>query len=180
MRLYMALFLLWTTSMLSQKNADPCAMGSLPAGVQELVVDKYPGLRPKALSDLEGYDRKLWVTSNPHACPGVAVGNFEEASQRGFAILLIPKSGVEEQYKVVVIAQSKGSRQYHLSVLDHGISTPNSGLVISKVPPGKQTGFDESKSIRLKLDGIDVEWLEKSSVLYYYSGGRYHELQTSD
>jgi hypothetical protein len=79
-----------------------------------------------------------------------------------------------------VIAQRKGSAEYHTTVLDHGPSTHNSGMVISRVPPSKQTGFDETKSVILRLDGVNVEWLEKSSVLYYFSSGKYHELQTSD
>jgi hypothetical protein len=48
------------------------------------------------------------------------------------------------------------------------------------VPPGKQTGFDDGQSIVLKIDAVNVEWLEKSSVLYYYANGKYHQLQTSD
>jgi hypothetical protein len=41
------------------------------------------------------------------------------------------------------------------------------GLVISKQPPGTYSDFDTSKSVRLTLNGVNVEWLEKSSLLYY-------------
>jgi len=40
--------------------------------------------------------------------------------------------------------------------------------------------FGDTKSVHLKVDGINVEWLEKSSVLYYWSNGKYQTIQTSD
>ena len=181
MQVYLPLFLLLTLPLPAQKKPDPCAMSNLPSGVQDLVKSRFPDLRPKRFSDLGEDDQKLWSTSsNSHYCPGIAIGSFEEPSQREYAILLIPKAGPENRYIVVVLAPSKSSTKYHASSLDHGASTPNSGLVISRVPPGNQEGFDESKAVKLELDGINVEWLEKSSVLYYYSNGRYHHLQTSD
>jgi|SRR5581483_3471163 len=179
MRIALLLSLLLTVPALAQTH-DPCAVGTLPTGVQELLKSKYHGLRPKTLSDLAEDDQKLWLASNPHSCPGVAVGAFEERSHRGYAILLVPKSGADGEYKLVVVTQHEASAEYHVSLLTHGSNTPNSGLVISRVPPGKQTGFDESKSVTLRRDGINLEWLEKGSVLYYYSSGRYRELQTSD
>lgn len=178
-RIALLLPFLLTIPLLAQKP-DLCGLGSLPTGVQELLNSKYHDLRPKTLSDLAEDDQKLWLASNPHSCPGVAVGGFEERSHRGYAILLVPKSGADGEYKLVVVAQHEASAEYHVSLLTHGSNTPNSGLVISRVPPGKQTGFDESKSVTLRRDGINLEWLEKGSLLYYYSGGSYRELQTSD
>jgi hypothetical protein len=56
----------------------------------------------------------------------------------------------------------------------------DSGLVISKVSPGRYTGFDTTQSVRLSVDGLEAEWLEKSSVLYHWQNGKYQTLQTSD
>ena len=180
MRLHFALLICLLVSPLwATKGADRCATTTLPTEVQQLLASKYSDWRPKAINDLEEGDRRLWLAGNSNSCPGIAVGHFEQASQLAYAILLVPKSG-ESAYKVVVAAHAKNSGAYYLAVLDQGSATPNSGLVISRMPPGKQSGFDESKSVRLKLDGLNVEWIEKSSVLYYYSNGKYHTLQTSD
>lgn len=180
MRVWLLLCLCWTVPLLAQKKSDPCAMEKLPIGVQQMLNSRYPDLRPKTVSDLEGYDRKLWLSSHPHSCPGIALGSFEQPHQRAYAVLLVPKSATQEQYKVVVIAEPQSSSEYQVKLLEQGTSTANSGLVISRVPPGEQTGFDESESVNLKLDGINVEWLEKASVLYYYSNGSYRQLETSD
>ena len=180
MRALVLLLLFSTMHGLSETNANRCAMGNLPAGVQELLKSNYGTLRPKTLADLEGDGQKLWLSLNPHSCPGIAVGNFEGSGKNEYALLLIPASGTEVEYKVVVFAAPKGSSRYTTTLLDHGTNTPDSGMVISRVPPGKQTGFDETNSVRLKLDGINLQWLEKASVLYYYSNGAYHHLETSD
>lgn len=179
MRVFLALFF-FTLPLLAQKKLGSCAVENLPSGVQVLLKTKYQESRPKALSDLEEYDQKLWLASNPHSCPGIAVGSFEEQHKNAYAVLLVPRSETEKQYRFVVFAQSQGSTTFHSTLLDHGENIPNSGLVISRVPPGKQTGFEEGTPVTLKLDGLNLEWLEKSSVLYYYSNGSYHQLQTSD
>ena len=36
-----------------------------------------------------------------------------------------------------------------------------SGLVISKVAPRAYSDFEGTKSVRLKLDGVNVEWIGK-------------------
>ena len=180
MRIFLLLCVFLTTALSSETKIDHCATSNLAVGVRELLNSKFGDLRSKTLADLEGDDQRLWLTSNPRSCPGIAVGNFEGSGKPEYAILLIPASGTEVEYKVVVFAAVNGSSQYRTTVLDYGSSTPNSGLVLSRVPSGRQTGFDETKSVSLKLDGINVEWLEKSSVLYYYSNGRFRHLQTSD
>jgi hypothetical protein len=155
-------------------------MTALPTEVQHLLGSKYPNLRPKTMSDLDPDDQRLWLTQSPDSCPGIAVGNFEERGQLAYAMLLIPNAEPRTEYKIVIAVKSLQSSDYSLRILDHGSDTTDSGLVISKTGPGKYQGFDESKSVQVKLDGLNVEWLEKSSLLYYYSQGKYHELQTSD
>src|SRR5215831_9240377 len=117
-------------------------------------------------------DKKLWVETHSKECPGIAVGHFEQPEHVAYAVLLIPKSGHTASYKTIVL--SKTSDEYAIRLLDHaeGNTYADSGLVISKQLPGVQSEFDDAKSVRLKLDGLNVEWLEKSSVLYYWSHGK--------
>ena len=56
----------------------------------------------------------------------------------------------------------------------------SSGLVISKVPPGKYSDFEDRASASVKLDAVNVEWIEKGAVLYYRAKGKYRKIQTSD
>ena len=67
-------------------------------------------------------------------------------------------------------------------MLDHAEGHPDSdwGLIISKEPHETYSDFGNTKTVRLKLDGVNVEHLEKSSVLYYWSQGKYRSIETSD
>lgn len=137
-------------------------------------------LWPPVWSDLSGYDIKLWLEIHPKECPGIVVGHFEQQEHAAYAVLLIPKSGHTASYKIIVLSET--SDEYAVRLLDHaeGNTYSDSGLVISKEPPGTHSEFDNAKSVRLKLDGLNVEWLEKGSVLYYWSHGRYRSVQTGD
>jgi hypothetical protein len=181
MRVHLALLACLLVPLLSfAKAADPCATTLLPREIQQLLASKYSDWRAKTTADLEEDDRRLWLKANPYACPGLAIGRFQRQDQMSYAVLLVPRSEPTQEYKVVVISKAMGSDDYSVRVLDHANGASYSGLVISKVPPGKYSDFDDMSSIRSKLDAINVEWIEKGAVLYYYSRGSYHKLQTSD
>jgi len=167
---------------LAAKSQNTCDADTLPPQAKSLVTETFPGWRLKQTSDLEGYDRELWTKAHPKDCPGIAVGHFEFSDQTAYAIVLIPKSQPESGYKIVVLAKSTSAERYSVKVLDHndGQAGASSGLVISKLPPGEYSGFDTTQSIKTKLDAFEAEWLEKSSVLYFWRNGRYRTLQTSD
>jgi hypothetical protein len=164
----------FTGTLLAQ--ADPCNV--LPPDARDVVQRQFPTLRPKKLSDLSGYDKKLWLETHPKACPGIASGNFERSGSVAYAVLLVPTTGDDHIYKIVVV--SKVQTGYHIRLLEEGKASADSGLVISKEQPGSYSEFDDGKSVRVLHDGVNVEWLEKSSVLYYWSQGKYRSIQTSD
>ena len=149
----------------------------LPADAKSLLKRRFHDWRPKHLSDLDGYDNKLWLETHPKECPGIAVGHFEQPDRNAYAILLVPKSGVMAGYRIIVL--SKPTSEYAARLLDRADGI-DSGLIISKEPRGTYSEFGGGKSVRLTLDGVNVEWLEKSSVLYYWSRGKYQSIPTSD
>jgi hypothetical protein len=160
--------------------AQSNACGVLPSDAKLFLNQRFPDWRPKNLSDLSGYDRKLWLETHAKECPGIAMGHFEQPDRVAYAILLVPQTGHTASYKVIVL--SKASDQYALRTLDHaeGSTYSDSGLVISKEPHGTYSEFGDTRSVQLKLDGFNVEWLEKSFVLHYWSRGKYQSMQTSD
>lgn len=69
---------------------------------------------------------------------------------------------------------------YNWSLLDHADGQTYSGLVISKAEPGKYKDWEGTKAVRIKLDGLYVEWMEKGAVLYFWSEGHFRKIQVSD
>ena len=167
---------------LAAQTQNICEADALPSEAKSFVSKTFPGWRLKLTSDLVDYDQKVWAEEHPKECPGITIGHFEASDQTAYGLLLIPKSGPKTGYKIVVVSRSTTADHYSLMVLDHAEGQPgaDSGLVISKVPPGKYSGFDTTQSVQLGLDGLEAEWIEKSSVLYFWKNGRYHTLQTSD
>jgi hypothetical protein len=158
-----------------------CGEAALPAPINELLKAKFPQWRPKQVSDMDAYDQQLWLkAAHEKECPGIAVGHFESADRLSYATLLVPKSEPSGGYKIVVISKGPAGDAYTWRLLDHADGQTYSGLVISKAEPGLYSDFELTRSIQTKLDGIYVEWMEKGTLLYYWSGGRYHKLQLSD
>ena len=130
---------------------------------------------------MDADDQQLWLTfTDGKKCPGIVAAHFETAEEISYAVLLVPKSKPSEGYKVGVLSKDAASRDYAWKLIDHAETQADPGLVISKAPPGKYSDWDGNKSVRLKLDGIQVEWMEKGAVLYFWSAGRYHKIRVSD
>lgn len=156
-----------------------CAETSLPAPISELLGAKFAGWRPQQISDLYGDDQKYWSESHPKECPGIAIGHFEFNDRLSYAVLLLPKSKQQSGYQIVVFSRMTSASPYTWKLLEHEQGKNSFAPVIYKVPPGKYVGFD-TKSVRLKLDGLSVNWIEKSSFIDYWSEGHYHKIWTSD
>jgi hypothetical protein len=163
----------------SKMPAATVCSSVLPTAVNELLTSQFPKWRLKQLSDLESYDRQLWLKAHPQECPGVAAGHYQSSDELSYAVLLVPKSNRSNGYQLIVVSK-KTQSSYTWKLLDSSEAQPNSGAVVSKVKPGKYSDPERSKSITTKSDAIDLEWLEQAAVLYYWSSGRYLKLQISD
>ncbi len=158
--------------------ADPCRSDLLPAPAWLILQRQFPEWRPKRFSDLIPDDQRLWQQAHMKDCPGISSGHFESDDSIAYAVLLVPKSGDRTSYKLAMLSQTSG--HYNIRLLDAGKDAGALSLVISKVPPGAYSAFENTQTIRLRRDGLNVEWLEKSSTLYYWTRGRYRSIATSD
>lgn len=163
----------------SWASPDFCGNQQLPRKVDQILNQQFRDWRPKLFSDLSSDDQRVWNESHPRACPGIVSGHFEAADRMAYALLLVPTSPHGSGSKVSVISQVSQGYAVRLLVQDVG-SEPDSGLVISKARAGAYSDFEDGRTIHLKLEGVEVEWLEKSSTLYYWSNGRYRSIATSD
>ena len=166
-------------SLAQVKNS--CRTSSLPSAAQALLDRKYGDWRPKAISDLGADDREFWVEAHPRDCPGIALGHFEEPDRLAYAVLLVPKSELNHGYKMIVLSKLPTGDTYAARLLDQADGEySNSGLAISTAPRGSYSDFEDTTSVRLRLDAVNAEWIGKGAVLYYWMHGKYQTLQTSD
>jgi hypothetical protein len=163
------------------QRAVICDSSALPVPAQELLTAKFSQWRPKLVSDMDADDQQLWLTATDgKKCPGIVAGHFETVDETSYAVLLVPKSNGIDGYKVGVLSKDSASKGYSWKLIDHAETPAARGLVISKAPPGKYSDFEGDRFVQIKFDGIQVEWIEKGAVLYFWSAGRYHRIVVSD
>jgi hypothetical protein len=161
------------------KRPTAC-LSVLPKTLAEQLLTKFPGWRPKDVSDLGADDHQLWERAHPKECPGATPGHFRDAKSISYAMLLVPDSNTTPGYKLVVADTDVGVNGFSFDVLDHNDSQSSAGMVISKVRPGKYSDFERTESVVIKFDSINVEWIEAAAMLYYWDDHRFRTLQTSD
>ena len=176
----LTLISLFLVSYAFAQTPDVCSTTRLPAAASELLKTKFPLWRAKQISDLEGHDRQLWLETHAKECPGIAIGHFESSEDLSYAALLVPKEKTSSGYKIVVLSASGPGNAYTSKILEQGQGQGSDGLVISAAAPGQYSDFENTEMAKLKVDGIYVQWIEKAAILYYWSSGQYHKLQTED
>lgn len=159
-----------------------CSEAVLPAPINEALKVNFGGWRPLRLSDLDGDDPNIWQQEHPKACPGIAPGHFESQNSVSYAFLLVPAAqrGGVGPWQIVIFGRGSSATPSAWKRLERCEGKDCFAPVIYAAPPGKYVGFDETKSVHLKLDGIGVEFIQKASYIFYWSEGRYHKIDTSD
>ena len=186
----LALLVLVATSLLSTaprasfvaaQDSPKLGQATLAVPVDTLLKAKFPQWRPKQLSDMAADDQQLWLNGpNGKESPGIAIGHFEFPDELSYAVLLVRKSDPSGGYKLLVFSKGPTKDAITWKLLDHAEGETCSCLVISKTEPGKYSDWENTRSVQLKLDGIQVEWMEKGAELYYWSESRYRTLRVSD
>lgn len=79
-------------------------------------------------------------------------------------MLLVPVAENQGGYRIILFG-GLNAAPHTWKWLERDDDKTHFAPVICKLPPGKYVGFDETKSVHLKLDGIGVEYIEKSSYI---------------
>ena len=169
---------------LASRAADSCDLSVLPKEVRTELDKNYSDWQPERLEHLYDDDREFWIKPHPNDCPGIAIGHFESKTELSYALLLISKPDKKRPgLRILVFSRTAASAPY----VSHQICKWNIGLfykgsdqVIETVPPGHYEEAIGPHKAQLGLDGLSYETMEKGAILYYWNGGRYRELITSE
>ncbi len=155
---------------------DFCASPPLVEPVKKLLSLKYyQQWRPIALGDLPKPHQRMWRRSlNRFDCPGIAMGHFERKHELSYAFSMKPRDPRQTGWRLVVISKT-GQDAYRDRVLgqtDERVPP----YVIYAVPPEEYTDAFETESVKLRLDGLQVEQMESGAMLFYWKEGQYKSL----
>lgn len=120
--------------------------------------------------------RKMWKKEMAGACPDFVGGRFTGPAEEYTVNLIKRVDGkVCEQvllFKPVTASFAK------ISILPPiEVATVS---VITRTPPGKYADAQETHRVMTNHDSIALTAPEKGTVLYYWTGGRFHSLVTSE
>jgi hypothetical protein len=182
---YVFMLLVTITALAARARAtDPCDLSAIPEEVQTILQSSYHDWQPERVEHLYDDDRQFWIKAHPNDCPGIAIGHFESNTQLSYALLLISKPDRKRPgLRILVFSRAGATAPYvsHLlSKWNIGLFYEGSDQVIATVPPGVYKEAIGPHKAQIDLDGLWYETMEKGAMLYYWKGGRYHELVTSD
>jgi len=182
---FTTLFLLaWTVTILPADTLlaarrparDFCANPPLVEPIKRLLSLKYyQQWRPIAIHDLPPPHQRMWRRSlNRFDCPGIAMGHFEWKSELSYAFSMKPRDPRQTGWRLVVISKTRQGtyRDRVLGQTDERVPP----YVIYAVPPEEYTDAFETESVKLRLDGLQVEQMESGAMLFYWKEGQYRSL----
>jgi hypothetical protein len=156
-----------------------CKPGSLPTDIQNRLKAEFGSWKVQEPADLSPHVHERWESEKPLACPGIAVGKFENAKTPSYAVLLVPQDHKEAGYKFLVFSPKAGQPSYEMRAADSGDSGA-ANFFIHRTPISKFFDAPSRKKFEAHtVDGIllvDSAENEYGVEVYFRSGGRYrHE-----
>ena len=154
----------------------PAYAGCLPPQLGATLHEKYPDMKIVEFQDLLADDQQIIKDAHLAECPGVAQGNFD-GEGLSYAVTLFSKSPGLRQM-LVVIGPENPNRAPQLRVLDDPALVARLAI-IRRVPPGTLESVDGQK-VAAKYDSVAYETLEAGVAIFYFSGGKFFDVITSE
>src|ERR1700724_2470311 len=101
----LALFVLALSSPASgQPRTALCKLETIPSDIKNRLTKEFERWKIQEATDLGLLAHKRWASEKPLACPGIAIGKFDDASRPSYAVLLVPRTHSDSAYKLLVFS----------------------------------------------------------------------------
>jgi hypothetical protein len=119
------------------------------------------------------------MAKRPTECPGLAIGQFFDRGQDGYAILFHSRPEVGPRERLSVLRLRKDRVESH-TVGEWALKPGEPVAVIWKAGPEKYLSPDGSKEIQTTRDAVALELIQEGARLYYWNGRRFQKLTISE
>ncbi|HLK04634.1 MAG TPA: hypothetical protein VKT53_09360 [Candidatus Acidoferrum sp.] len=155
-----------------------CSSASLPQDLQSRLKADYSTWKIQQAQTLSEHARKTWEGKKPLACPGVAVGLFQGAKTRSYAVLLVPAGHPDAGYRFLVFSRKDG-QSYEAAVVEQSDDKGASNYFIRSVPVSRFFGEASKKKFQVQAAEailmVDSAEQEYEADLYFWSNGRFQQ-----
>lgn len=158
-----------------------CELGFLPPEVQNRLKEEFASWKIQGPVDLSPRAHERWESEKPLECPGIAVGQFENARMRSYAVLLVPQAHADPGYKFLVFT-AKGSqpRSYGMEVIEQSGDSGAANFFIHKVQISKFFNEQSRRKFHVQtsegillIDSAENEY--EADVYFWADGGYQHQ-----
>src|SRR5215475_11834090 len=106
-----------------------CQIDSIPKDIRGTLERRFYGWKIQESTNLVPKTRQKWASIAPLACPGIALGHFEDSRSISYALLLVPTDPGANGYKFVVFTPPPGQSFYGFKMLDQAAVNASSFFI---------------------------------------------------
>jgi hypothetical protein len=176
----MLLVLVLVSSALGDDGSHLCDPNQLPPAVQSQLEKDFTSWKIQQPTDLSSSARQRWHSETPLACPGIVAGHMQSAGQSTYVLLLVPRNGGSQAYRLIAFSPGNNVRTYTSDVIERWDQGGSSqyfihGIQIDKVFSAKWVSKLHVKA-REGFLFVDAAESEYEANVYFWADGHYrHE-----
>jgi hypothetical protein len=161
-----------------------CKLETIPSDIKNRLTKEFGSwkiqeaadLGPLA-ADLGPLAQKRWASEKPLACPGIAVGSFDEATTPSCVLLLVPRSLSGSAYKLLVFSRKAGHSNYDLRIVEQSGGIAASNLFIHGIRIADLFNNQSRKKFNATMEEgilfVDSAENEYEADVFFWANGRY-------
>jgi hypothetical protein len=168
----------------ASEGPAPCSLASLPSDIQDRLKADFGSWKIQEPGSLSEHARKTWEGKKPRACPGVAMGLFQNAKTPSYAVLLVPADHPDMGYRFLVFNRKVGQPSFEVTVVEKSDDLGASNYFIRKAPISNF--FNEDSKRKFQVQAADVILMvdsaeqEYEADIYFWSNGRFRQQPVDD
>ncbi len=160
-------------------EATSCNFGSLPSDIQNRLKADLRSWKVQEAETLSEYARKTWMGKKPPACPGIAVGLFQNAKTPSYVVLLVPVDHPDAGYKLLVFSLKSEQPHQEMAVIEQSDNPGSSNYFIRKVSINDFFSAESKRKFQVQATDailmVDSAEREYEADIYFWSNGRFRQ-----
>jgi hypothetical protein len=171
------LFLALSPPASGQPRTALCKLETIPSDIKNRLTQEFESWKIQEATDLGPLAHKRWASEKPLACPGIAIGRFDDATRPSYAVLLVRRTHSDSVYKLLVFSCKAGRPKYDLRVIEQSGGVAPANLFIHGIRIADFFDDQSRKKVNATMDEgilfLDSAENEYEADVFFWSNGRY-------